>query len=78
MISLKFSTNISSALSVMEVIPYIESLPAICSWSIDNKAPDFILQLDTEDHIQTEEIIQLFKKAGFSIVLIEKKVSNPN
>lgn len=60
----------------MEVIPYIESFHSIRSWSIDTKAPDFLLQVETDDHVKPEEIVQLVKKAGYTIVLVEKRVND--
>jgi len=60
----------------MEVIPYIESFPSIRTWSVETNAPDFLLLLETEDHVEVDEIIRLFKKAGYSIVLKEKSIKN--
>ena len=77
MINFSFSTNISSAISVMEVIPYIESFPAIRSWSIDTNAPDFLFEIETDNDTEADEIVQLIKKAGFSIILLEKSLSKP-
>lgn len=64
--NLKFKTNINCAGCVKAVTPYLNQTEGIVRWEVNTESEHKILTVQTTG-ITQEQVIDIVKKAGFSI-----------
>lgn len=66
---LKFKTDIKCESCVASVKPYLDKAVGSCLWDVDILDKDKILTV-TSKNLTEQEIIEIVKKAGFRIELV--------
>lgn len=64
--TVQFKTNINCSGCVAKVTPKLNEAKGIVSWKVDTDNPNKVLTVET-DHLPTEAVMDIVKKAGFSI-----------
>jgi len=64
--TVQFKTNINCGGCVAKVTPKLNETKGIITWKVDTDNPDKVLTVET-DNLPREAIIEIVKKAGFSI-----------
>ena len=64
--TLQFKTNINCGGCVAKVTPKLNEAKGIVNWKVDTGNPNKILTVET-DNLPKESVIEIVKKAGFSI-----------
>lgn len=69
--TLKFKTNINCGGCVAKLTPFLDAEKGISDWKVDTEIPEKILTVENLDMSQ-EQIIEIVKKAGFNIQLMDE------
>lgn len=67
--NLKFTTNINCSGCVSKVRPHLDNTDGVCHWDVDTTSKEKILTVASKG-ITVEEIVELVKKVGFKIELL--------
>ncbi|HWK05101.1 MAG TPA: heavy-metal-associated domain-containing protein [Puia sp.] len=64
--TVQFKTNINCGGCVARITPKLNEAKGILTWKVDTEDPNKILTVET-DNLPRESVIEIVKKAGFSI-----------
>ncbi|MGV8879564.1 MAG: heavy-metal-associated domain-containing protein [Sphingobacteriaceae bacterium] len=62
---LKLKTDIKCGGCIAAVTPHLNKLSAIEKWEVDTQSPDKILTIQANDNIDSQQIIDILKTAGY-------------
>ncbi|MFC0182356.1 Copper chaperone CopZ [Pseudarcicella hirudinis] len=68
--TIKFKTDINCSGCVSKVSPLLNQLDNIENWKVDLENPDKILTVESEEKIDTPQLIETLEKAGFNAEVI--------
>ncbi|MGB3781082.1 MAG: copper chaperone [Tunicatimonas sp.] len=69
----KFKTNIDSERCVEQVASYLDNTTDIAGWGVDTENADKVLTVESNDHLDSHDVVDIINLAGFSARLVKKR-----
>lgn len=69
----KFKTNIESERCVDQIASYLNNTTDIAGWGVDTENADKVLTVESNDHLESDDVVDIVNLAGFSARLMKKK-----
>lgn len=69
----KFKTNIESERCVDQVASYLDNTTDIAGWGVDTENADKVLTVESNEHLESDDVVDIINLAGFSARPVRKK-----
>lgn len=69
----RFKTNIESERCVEQIASYLDNTTDIADWGVDTDGEDKVLTVESNDHLESNDVVDIVNLAGFSARLVKKK-----
>lgn len=70
----KFKTNIESERCVDQVASYLNNTTDIAGWGVDTEDANKVLTVESNDHLRSNDVVDIINLAGFSARLMKGKL----